>query len=128
MQRRSLIRGFVGGVLGTYSLRNRDAQAQEWITSTIYEAAARYGVSGAWLLNTAICESQLDPWAYNEITGDTGLFQFKPATWVEWGADPSAIWDVWSQADMASWAFSVGLHTHWCCSGTWQGYQQCVGP
>ena len=125
MQRRTLFRAVIGAVLGTYGLRAREAHGEEWIISTIYDAAGRHGVSGDWLLNTAVCESQLDPWAYNDLTGDVGLFQFKPSTWAEWGADPSAIWDVWSQADMAAWAFAQGLHTHWCCSGTWQG-EQCV--
>lgn len=55
------------------------------------------------------------------MTGDCGVFQFNPETWIGWGGDPNAIWDVWSQADMAAWAFAAGLHTHWCCSGTWQG-------
>ena len=125
MQRRTVIRALIGGALGTLGLRVGEADGQEWIISTIYDAAGRHGVSADWLLNTAVCESQLDPWAYNELTGDIGLFQFKPSTWAEWGADPSAIWDVWSQADMAAWAFSVGLDSHWCCSGTWQGYQEC---
>jgi hypothetical protein len=125
MRRRTLVRALIGGALGMLGLPAREAHGQEWIISTIYDAAGRHGVSGEWLLNTAVCESQLDPWAYNEMTGDTGLFQFKPTTWAEWGADPSAIWDVWSQADVAAWAFSVGLHTHWCCSGTWQG-EQCT--
>ena len=111
MQRRSLFRALIGGALGTFAIPAREARGQEWIISTIYDAAGRHEVSGEWLLNTAVCESQLDPWAYNEITGDTGLFQFKPSTWAEWGADPSAIWDVWSQADMAAWAFSAGLHS-----------------
>jgi hypothetical protein len=125
MQRRSFFRALIGGALGTLALPAREAHGQEWIISTIYDAAGRHGVSGDWLFNTAVCESQLDPWAYNDMTGDVGLFQFKPSTWAEWGADPSAIWDVWSQADMAAWAFAQGLHTHWCCSGTWQG-EQCV--
>jgi hypothetical protein len=120
-----LIRAVVGGALGLSGIRSRNAVAEDWIISTIYEAAGRHGVSGDWLLDTAACESQLDPWAYNAVTGDVGLFQFKPSTWAAWGADPAAIWDVWSQADMAAWAFSAGLHTHWCCSGTWQGYEQC---
>ena len=119
------MRALIGGGLAALGLPAREAYGQEWIISTIYDAAGRHGVSGDWLLNTAACESQFDPWAYNEMTGDIGLFQFKPSTWAEWGADPSAIWDVWSQADMAAWAFSMGLHTHWCCSGTWQG-EQCV--
>ena len=119
------MRALIGGALGMPGHPAREADGQEWIISTIYDAAGRHGVSGDWLLNTAVCESQLDPWAYNELTGDVGLFQFKPSTWAEWGADPSAIWDVWSQADMAAWAYSAGLHTHWCCSGTWQG-EQCT--
>ena len=88
MQRRTLIRALIGGALGVVGLPAREAHGQEWIISTIYDAAGRHGVSGDWLLNTAMCESQLDPWAYNDMTGDIGLFQFKPSTWSEWGADP----------------------------------------
>jgi hypothetical protein len=125
VQRRRLFRALLGGALGTRFVPRQDTLAQDWITQTIYDAASRYGVSGDWLLNTAACESQLDPWAYNPNTGDSGIFQFNPTTWAEWGGDPAAIWDVWSQSDMAAWAFSVGLHSHWCCSGTWQGWQSC---
>ena len=126
MQRRNAIGALFVGALSWLGHGRAAAAADDWIVSIIYEAGARYGVSGDWLLNTAACESGLDPWAYNEITGDCGVFQFNPATWVEWGGDPSVIWDVWSQADMAAWAFSVGLHSHWCCSGTWQGWQSCA--
>jgi hypothetical protein len=111
----------VGVALASLGHPKREAGAKDWIVGIIYDAAWRHGVSGEWLLNTAVCESQLNPWAYNTMTGDCGLFQFKPATWTEWGGHPDALWDVWSQADMAAWAFSVGLHTLWCCSGTWQG-------
>jgi hypothetical protein len=121
-----VIRALLSGACIGAGVRRRESAAQNWIVQIIYDAAGRYGVSGDWLLSTATCESQLDPWAYNEVTGDSGLFQFRPATWVEWGADPATIWDVWSQADMAAWAFSVGLHTHWCCSGTWQGGETCM--
>ncbi len=126
MRRRNLIRALIGGALGSFAFRRKDAAAEEWIISIVYDAAGRHGVSGEWLLNTAACESGLDPWAYNEMTGDCGLFQFSPSTWASWGGDPSVIWDVWSQADMAAWAFSVGMHNHWCCSGTWQGWQTCL--
>jgi hypothetical protein len=121
VQRRNLIGALIGGALASVGPQRQKADAAEWIVSTIHEAAGRHGVSGEWLLNTAVCESGLDPWAYNPATGDCGVFQFKPDTWAGWGGDPNAIWDVWSQADMAAWAFASGLHTHWCCSGTWQG-------
>jgi hypothetical protein len=121
-----VIRGLIGGAIGWISAGQKQAAAQDWITGIIYDAAGRYGVSGDWLLNTAVCESGLDPWAYNEYTGDCGIFQFNPTTWAEWGGDPAVIWDVYGQADMAGWAFSVGLHGHWCCSGTWEGWQTCT--
>jgi hypothetical protein len=126
VRRRDVIRALLGGASFSVGARRQEAAAQDWIVQIIYDAAGRYGVSGDWLLNTAACESRLNPWAYNEVTGDCGLFQFRPATWAEWGADPALIWDVWNQADMAAWAFSVGLHTHWCCSGTWQGGEACM--
>jgi hypothetical protein len=120
------LRAVAGGVLGGIGLAHGEARAEAWIEQIIWEAAGRHGVSGEWLLNTARCESGLNPWSYNEVTGDSGVFQFNPETWVGWGGDPNALWDVWSQADMAAWAFSVGLHTHWCCSGTWQGFEACM--
>jgi hypothetical protein len=126
VQRRHLLRALIGGALASVAIDRREGRAQEWIIQTIYNAASRHGVSGDWLMNTAACESGLDPWAYNAMTGDSGIFQFKPSTWAEWGGDPAAIWDVWSQADMAAWAFSVGLHSHWCCSGTWGWEQVCL--
>ena len=125
VQRRNVICALIGGVLGGVFAR-QEARAEEWIIQIIYDAAGRYGVSGEWILNTADCESGLDPWAYNAVTGDCGVFQFSPATWAEWGGDPAVIWDVWSQAEMAAWAFSVGMHSHWCCSGTWQAWQSCA--
>jgi hypothetical protein len=120
VKRRNLIIALIGSAASMIVPFPREARAQEWIVATVYDAAARHGVSGDWLLNTASCESGLDPWAYNDMTGDCGVFQFNPSTWAEWGGDPGAIWDVWSQADMAAWAFAAGLHSHWCCSGTWQ--------
>lgn len=90
-----------------------------WIVDEIYAAAARHGVSGDWLLSTARCESELNPNAYNSRTGDCGLFQFNPSTWEWWGGGD--IWSVYEQCEKAAWAFARGYHTHWCCSGTWQG-------
>jgi hypothetical protein len=126
VHRRNALRALLGGALAVIGLDRREANAQDWIVTVIYDAAGRWGVSGDWLLNTAVCESGLDPWAYNPSTGDCGVFQFNPATWAEWGADPTLIWDVWSQADIAAWAFSAGLHSHWCCSGTWASWQACA--
>jgi len=122
--RRKLLQSAVGAIFATWQVRE-SAHAEEWIVGIIYEAAARHGVSGDWLLSTATCESGLNPWAYNPETGDSGLFQFKPDTWAGWGGDPASLWDVWSQADMAAWAFANGLHSHWCCSGTWAGWESC---
>jgi hypothetical protein len=90
------------------------AQQSDWIVAEIYSAAARYGVSGDWLLSVAQCESQLNPWAVNPVTGDTGLFQFNPGTWEAWGG--GNIWSVYEQADKAAWAFSQGLSSHWLCA------------
>jgi hypothetical protein len=99
------------GVSGDWLLA---AQQSDWIVAEIYSAAARYGVSGDWLLSVAQCESQLNPWAVNPVTGDTGLFQFNPGTWEAWGG--GNIWSVYEQADKAAWAFSQGLSSHWLCA------------
>lgn len=85
-----------------------------WIVDAIYAAAARYGVSGDYLVSVARCESNLNPYAVNPVTGDTGLFQFNPGTWHAWGGGD--IWSVYEQSDKAAWAFSQGLSYHWLCA------------
>lgn len=91
------------------------AKAQtNWIVDTIYAAGAAHGVSGAWLVSTAQCESGLNPGSVGR-NGEIGIFQFMPGTWATWGS--GNIWSVADQANTAAAMFAAGLCTHWCCSG-----------
>jgi uncharacterized protein YraI len=84
------------------------------ITSIIYDAAARYGVSGDWLLAVAQCESNLVPGAYG-AAGEVGIFQFMPSTYYGYGGQGD-IWNPYNQADLAASMFAQGLSYHWTCA------------
>lgn len=87
--------------------------ASSSITSIIYSAAARYGVSGDWLYNVAVCESGLNPGAASSA-GAEGLFQFMPNTYYAYGSGD--IWSAYNQADTAARMFSQGLSYLWVCA------------
>jgi hypothetical protein len=80
------------------------------ITGIVYEAAARYGLSGDYLLSVAECESSLDPGAYNPA-GYRGLFQFDYQTWGEFGSGD--IYDPVAQADAAAALIAAGQSSRW---------------
>src|SRR5258708_10897308 len=61
------------------------------IVDIIRAAAARYGVDPNQLLRVAMCESGLNPHAYNSRPGATRLVPFKPATF--YGHSGHNIWD-----------------------------------
>jgi soluble lytic murein transglycosylase-like protein len=114
--------GFVAGaVLASYltlSCAVGHTQSPE-VSAAISSAAQRHGVSEAWLRRVAFCESRFLPWATNRRSGAAGLMQFMPRTWAwmsqqaGWaGASP---YDPYAAADVAAWAFSVGLSSHWSC-------------
>lgn len=69
------------------------------VSSIISEAAQRYGADPAAALRTANIESRGDPMAANP-SGATGLFQFMPKTWAQYGrggdpTDPTANTDAY---------------------------------
>jgi hypothetical protein len=105
--------GTLSAIAGAIITRQH-AAGQDWIVGEIYAAAARYGVDGDYLVNVAMCESNLDPGAVNPVTGDTGLFQFHPETFYAYGG--SDIWSVVDQADTAARMFSQGLDYLWLCA------------
>lgn len=87
------------------------------IIATIQEAAARYGVSGARLVQVARCESRLVPTAVGRA-GEQGIFQLLPnglgRNFRAMGySDP---FNVWESSDFAAWAFANGLSSHWTCA------------
>jgi hypothetical protein len=115
--RRGVLMGLVGAGLGA---RPAEVAADRgYWEGVVRDAAARHGVSPDWLASTCACESGFDPAAYNPRTGDSGLMQFNASTYAWWGG--TDIWDGHEQAEIAARAFARGDHTHWCCSGTWQG-------
>ena len=83
------------------------------IVDIIRAAATRYGVDPNQMLRVAMCESGLNPGAYNSRSGATGLFQFKPATF--YGHGGHNIWDPTDQANVAAKMFSQGLAYEWTC-------------
>lgn len=63
------------------------AQVQEMIR----DAAKKHGVSVSTMMGMAAIESRFDPRAYNK-SGASGVYQFMPATWREYGRGKS-VWD-----------------------------------
>lgn len=122
--RRAVISSIVGGVLAALGMRN-GAYANGYVDA-IYDAAARHGASGDWMVSVMWCESGGNPNAVGRRlningTRDIGLFQINELTW-EWWINESGfigfdIWNPWDQIEMAAWAFAAGYACHWVCAG-----------
>ena len=89
------------------------------IERIIREAAERWGADPAQLMRVAWCESRYNPNAYNPSAGDSGLFQFIPATWARnsplagyAGASP---FDPVASANTAAMLFANGKAHMWTC-------------
>ena len=80
------------------------------ITAIIYAAAEEYGLSGAYLLSVAACESGLNPSAVNPA-GYHGLFQFSTGTWAATGY--GSIYDPVAQARTAARMLAAGQASRW---------------
>lgn len=80
------------------------------ITEIIHQAAAEYGISGDWMVSIAVCESGLDPRAYNSA-GYHGLFQYDEATWTGYGY--GSIWDPVAQARTTAKLLAMGQSSRW---------------
>ncbi len=63
----------------------------------------------------AQCESQFEPEAVNPVTGDSGLFQFNPGTWLTTPYGEYDIFDPRASAYAAGWMWSVGRRNEWVC-------------
>lgn len=109
MHRRTFILGAIATAIGI----RQPAQAHGEYEAAIYDAAARYGTSGDWLVAVMYCESGGDPNAVGQY-GEIGLFQYMPSTWYGWGGGD--IWNPWEQIEMTAWAFANGLSHHWVCA------------
>lgn len=125
--RRQVMRAMAGAVMAAVAGRasGADAAYREDFYPAIHDAAARYGTSGAWLIDVMLCESGGDPNAYNHRTGDSGLFQYQPGTFWEFvsrsGIAADNHWNPWQQIEVTAWAFASGYADHWVCSGVWDG-------
>ena len=80
------------------------------IVDLILEAAAEFGVDGNFMYALAICESNLDPRAYN-AAGYHGLFQFDQQTWAAFGAGD--IYDPAAQSRAAAQLVAAGETQRW---------------
>ena len=76
------------------------------IIAIIEAAAARWGVSGSWMVGIARCESGLSPTAYNPSGPYIGLFQFLPSTFRAHGG--TDIYDPVQQADITAISTTLG--------------------
>ncbi len=84
------------------------------VRSIVVAAAARHGVASSWLLRVAMCESGLNPSAYNASSGASGLFQFMPSTF--YGNGGHDLWSAYQQADVAAAMFAAGESSAWACA------------
>ena len=84
------------------------------IVGIIRAAAARYGVSGDWMVSIAQCESSLRPNAYNPRGPYIGLFQFLQSTFTANGG--TNIWDPTDQANVTAKMLANGQAHQWSCA------------
>lgn len=96
------------------SPHRRHPQVVPSIRAIILSAARRHHVAPSWLLQVAVCESGLDPLAYNQNSGASGLFQFMPSTF--YGNGGHDLWNPFQQADVAAAMFATGQSSAWACA------------
>jgi hypothetical protein len=80
------------------------------IEEIIGAAAVEFGLDPDYLLSVAICESGLNPSAYN-VAGYHGLFQFDEQTWGAYGY--GSIWDPSAQSRTAARLIAAGEGSRW---------------
>jgi soluble lytic murein transglycosylase-like protein len=84
------------------------------VIGIIEAAAARWGVSGSWMVSIARCESGLRPTAYNPRGPYIGLFQFLQSTFSHNGG--TNIYDAADQANIAAKMLAHGQAHQWSCA------------
>jgi soluble lytic murein transglycosylase-like protein len=84
------------------------------VIGIIEAAAARWGVSGSWMVSIARCESGLRPTAYNPRGPYIGLFQFLQSTFSANGG--TNIYDATDQANIAAKMLAHGQAHQWSCA------------
>ena len=84
------------------------------VIGIIEAAAARWGVSGSWMVKIARCESGLRPNAYNPRGPYIGLFQFLQSTFTHNGG--TNISDAADQSNIAAKMLANGQAHQWSCA------------
>ncbi|HEY7926224.1 MAG TPA: transglycosylase SLT domain-containing protein [Candidatus Dormibacteraeota bacterium] len=84
------------------------------IIGIIQAAAARWGVSGSWMVSIARCESGLRPTAVNPSGPYRGLFQFLQSTFTHNGG--TDIWSATDQSNIAAKMLAHGQAHQWSCA------------
>lgn len=103
-----------GGGYCMWNYWNEYVCASANVANAIRYWAAQYGL-GTWgLFGTAACESSFNIYAYNSISGVTGLFQFEPSTFYAWGG--SNLYDPWDQSRIAAKMFAAGEARQYYCA------------
>jgi len=93
------------------SAESADVLAEDGsIADVIFTAATENGVDGDYMYQLAMCESNLDPSAYNSA-GYHGLFQFDQQTWAAFGNGD--IYDPVAQAHAAAELVAAGETDRW---------------
>jgi hypothetical protein len=84
------------------------------VEGIIRAAAARWGISGDWMVKIASCESGMRPTAYNPRGPYYGLFQFLMSTFRANGG--TNIWDPTDQANITAKMLAHGQAYQWSCA------------
>ncbi|MGH7721568.1 MAG: transglycosylase SLT domain-containing protein [Candidatus Dormibacteria bacterium] len=84
------------------------------VVGIIEAAAARWGVSGSWMVKIARCESGLRTNAYNPSGPYIGLFQFLRSTFTHNGG--TNIYDAADQSNIAAKMLAHGQAHQWSCA------------
>lgn len=91
------------------------------VVACIDRGAIRWHVSAAMLRRKAWCESRFDPFARNPQGGPdaaSGLFQFRPSTWLTTPYRWRSIWSAKWSSLTAGWMHSAGVNRggEWACA------------
>lgn len=84
------------------------------VIGIIEAAAARWGVSGSWMVSIARCESGLRTNAVNPRGPYLGLFQFLQSTFTANGG--TDIWSATDQSNIAAKMLAHGQAHQWSCA------------
>lgn len=92
-------------------------EAADEIVEIVRDRAAAHGVSGAYMVAVARCESRLDPDAVG-AAGELGIFQLHPRGELLnfYGRGYTDPRDPWQAADFAAARFSEGAARYWSCA------------